>query len=284
MASFPASASVRLAAVQFTPVFANKNENFKRIAALADTIDADLIIFPELCTTGYFFQSKEESRAQAETTNGEAAELFFDIADKHNAMVIAGFAERDGDSVYNSAMILTPDTTRPSIYRKTHLFYKERFCFDEGATGFFVTPHHAKDCKVGTMICYDWRFPESARILGLKGADVIACPSNLVTNVWHIAMPARALENKLYVAVPNRAGKEIGSVEGNGRPEEVKFTGKSVVYSYTGEAIAQAGPSDDAVLTVDIHPQATRDKSFNAFNDIFTDRRPALYQPLTGEF
>jgi predicted amidohydrolase len=269
---------VRLAAVQFTPTFGDKAGNLKKIHALADTIDADIIIFPELCTTGYFFQTKDESRAEAETTSGEAAELLFDIAHKHNAMVIAGFAERDGDRVYNSAMIITPGTTHPRIYRKTHLFYKERFCFDEGNTGFFVTPHHAKDCKVGTMICYDWRFPESARVLGLQGADVIACPSNLVTNVWHIAMPARALENKLYVAVPNRAGKEqSGSGENS---EEVKFTGNSVIYSYTGEAIAQAGPSDDAVLVADIHPLATRDKSFNAFNDIFTDRRPALYQPL----
>jgi predicted amidohydrolase len=123
------------------------------------------------------------------------------------------------------------------------------------------------------MICYDWRFPESARVLGLKGADVIVCPSNLVTNVWHIAMPARALENKVYVAVPNRAGEEVRGAEN----ESVKFTGRSVIYSYNGSALAQAGAEEDEILTVEIDPLATRDKSFNALNDIFRDRRPDIY-------
>jgi 5-aminopentanamidase len=270
--------TLRLSTIQFTPVFGNKTENFKRINDLAERIETDIIVLPELCTTGYFFQTKEESRSYAEGVNGEAAEFFFALAEQHDAMVIAGFIEKDGDGIYNSAMIITPDTTRPQIYRKTHLFYKERFAFDAGNTGFFVTPHHNYDCRVGTMICYDWRFPESARTLGLMGADVIACPSNLITNVWHIAMPARALENKVYVSVPNRAGKEIRGLSTSGNPEEVVFTGNSVVYGYNGDILARAGASEDAVLTVEIEPLKTRDKSFNEFNDVFSDRRPEMYK------
>jgi predicted amidohydrolase len=282
VSAMPANTTtVRLAAIQFTPVFGNKRENFQRIKALIENIRADIYIFPELCTTGYFFQSKDESRQAAEARDGKTAEFFFGLAEEHDAMVIAGFAEKDGMNVYNAAMIITPDTTRPHIYRKTHLFYKERFCFDEGNTGFSVVQHHKKDCSVGTMICYDWRFPESARVLGIMGADLIACPSNLITNVWHLAMPARALENKVYVAVPNRAGREIRGISANGVPEEVRFTGNSVIYGYNGEVLAQAGASEDAVLVVDIEPQHTRDKSFNPYNDVFSDRRPAFYQPLT---
>ncbi len=276
------STSVRLSIVQFTPVFGDKRENFKRLSALADTIESDIVIFPELCTTGYFFQSKEESRLYAETKAGETAQFFFEMASRLDAMVIAGFVERGEDDkydekIYNSALIITPNSTLPQIYRKTHLFYKERHCFDDGNTGWFVTPHHRKDCNVGTMICYDWRFPESARILGLKGADVIACPSNLITNVWHIAMPARALENKVYVAVPNRAG-----VETSPQGEDVKFTGNSVIYGYNGSEVAKAGASEDTVLTVEIEPTKTRDKSFNPLNDIFSDRRPEMYAELAA--
>jgi predicted amidohydrolase len=275
---------MKISIVQYTPTFGDKEDNFRRLRALGDAIDADLIIFPELCTTGYFFQSKEETLALAEEIGGETTRFFADIAARRGAMVIAGFIEKsvefslpksDAARVYNAALIVQPDA-EPLSYRKTHLFYKERFCFDDGNTGFFVTPHYRLDAKIGTMICYDWRFPESARALALKGADIIACPSNLITNVWHIAMPARALENKVFVATPNRAGEETRTLE-SGESESVRFTGRSALYGYNGETLAQAAESGDEVLTVEINPEATRDKSFNPLNDIFRDRRPALY-------
>lgn len=266
---------LRLAIVQYTPVFGDKVSNFQRLSTLMQDVEADIIVFPELCTTGYFFQSKAETKFLAESSTGITGQFFFDMACQLDATVIAGFIETDNDAVYNSAMIISPTDKTPKVYRKTHLFYKERFCFDEGNTGWFVVPHHKKDCRIGTMICYDWRFPESARVLGLKGADLIVCPSNLVTNVWHIAMPARALENKVYVAVPNRAG--IESAESG---EEVVFTGKSVIYGYNGAELAKADGMDDTILYADIDPIKTRDKSFNEFNDIFTDRRPDLYKEL----
>jgi predicted amidohydrolase len=268
---------MKLRIVQFTPVFGDKEENFKRLQAHGDRIasefgGADLIVFPELCTTGYFFQSQEEALQYAETPDGATVEFFRAIAHAHDAMVVAGFVEKDGTTTYNSALVVAPDQP-VKIYRKTHLFYKERHCFADGNTGFFVVPHHRLDAKVGVMICYDWRFPESARALGLKGADVIVCPSNLITNVWHIAMPARALENKVYVAVPNRAGEEIRGAEN----EKVKFTGRSVIYGFNGQELAKAGEEADEILAVDIDPTATRDKSFNPLNDIFRDRRPEMY-------
>ena len=125
------------------------------------------------------------------------------------------------------------------------------------------------------MICYDWRFPEVSRILALKGADLIVCPSDLVTDLWRVAMPGRAVENKVYVAVANRTGTE----ERDG--EKLVFTGRSAVYGFSGEELASAGPEDETVVTARIIPADTRDKSFNPFNDIFGDRLPAQYGPLT---
>lgn len=268
--------SLRLAVVQFSPLFGNPEENFRRLQTLSANIEADIIIFPELCTTGYFFQSRKESARYAEPANGPTSQFFRAIAEEKQALVIAGFVERDGDRLYNSALIIRPEQPVADVYRKTHLFYKELFCFDEGDTGFFVVRDPVRNIAVGTMICYDWRFPEAARALTLGGAELIACPSNLVTDAWRLVMPARAIENKVYVAVANRAGTEIQG------EEELLFKGNSAIYGYNGTEMAKAGPENDEVIYADILPHKTHDKSFNPINDVLRDRRPGHYTILTA--
>lgn len=266
-----------LAVVQFAPVFGQKKENLARIEALLLKIEADIIVLPELCTTGYFFTSREEVADQAEPAHsGRTSDFFQKMARRLDAVIVAGFAERDGQKLYNACLIQLPDEPIAHIYRKTHLFYKERFCFDVGDTGFFVVEDTRRDVRIGPMICYDWRFPEASRILTIKGADLIVCPSNLVTDAWRQVMPARAIENKVYLAVANRCGIEdrLG--------EQLLFKGNSAIYGYNGGEMAKAGPDTEAVLTVEIDPAGTRDKSFNPFNDILSDRQPQLYGALTG--
>ncbi len=262
---------MKLSVVQFCPQFGEKEKNLAKIVDYAEQIDSDIIVFPELCTTGYFFQSKEEVLEFAEPLTGKTITKMQGIASNTNKILIIGFAELDGDNIYNSAAIVMPDSTLTKVYRKTHLFYKERFCFEEGDSGYFIVEDKSRDIKIGTMICYDWRFPEAARSLGLLGADVIVCPSNLVTEIWHKVMPARAIENKVYLAIANRYGSESGG------GEQVKFNGLSGIWKYNGDALAVAPAEDDAVLTVEIEPRKTRKKSFNEFNDIFGDRRPNYY-------
>jgi len=266
---------LKITLVQFTPEFGNPSQNLQQIAALLKGVETDIILLPELCTTGYSFLSKEEAFAAAEGTDGQNAPFFKQLADEHKAMVIAGFAEKTADKVYNSALIASPGAD-VKVYRKTHLFFREKECFNEGDSGFFVVQHPIKDCKVGVMICNDWRYPEAARSLALLGADLIACPCNLVTDVWRIGMPARALENKVYLAVTNRCGTEIRVLE-DGSAQSLTFTGGSVLYNYTGEVIEQASKTGDKVFTLEIDPLLTRDKYFNAFNDLLKDRRPGLY-------
>jgi predicted amidohydrolase len=87
-------------------------------------------------------------------------------------------------------------------------------------------------------------------------------------------MPARAIENKVYVAVANRVGVE--KKDG----EELQFKGNSAVYAYSGSELAKAGPRKEAVVIAEIYPARTRDKSFNPLNDILTDRQPGHYQRL----
>ncbi|MGD2099271.1 MAG: nitrilase-related carbon-nitrogen hydrolase [Desulfobacterales bacterium] len=267
--------TLKLAVVQFTPEFGEKQKNFTRMQKLVEKVTADIIVFPELCTTGYFFLSREEIDRVAETVDGESGEFFQNMAQKKNAVVVAGFAERHQKRFYNSCFVAIPEVKKPSVYRKTHLFYKENDCFDHGDSGFFVVADEKRDVRIGPMVCYDWRFPESARILALLGADVIVCPANLITEAWQQVMPARAIENKVYLAVANRAGVEKRN------DEELSFKGRSVIYDFNGRKLAQAQSHADQVLVVDIIPPQTRDKSFNSINDVFTDRQPQHYKPLT---
>jgi predicted amidohydrolase len=266
---------VKISLVQFTPVIGDSAYNLQQIAGLLQDIETDIIVLPELCTTGYSFLSREEVLGAAEDQDGKSAAFFKKLAQDHKAMVIAGIAWKSGNKVYNSALIALPGGEL-NVYHKTHLFFREKQCFDEGDSGFFVVQHPFKDCKVGVMVCNDWRYPEAARSLALLGADLIACPSNLVSDVWRIAMPARALENKVYVAVANRCGTETRELE-DGSTQALTFTGGSVLYNYTGEPVEQAGKTEQRVITLEIDPLLTRDKSFNAFNDLLKDRRPGFY-------
>ena len=266
--------ALTLAVVQFTPRFGKKEENFSRMQDLVENISADIILFPELCTTGYFFLSREEVARVAETASGPSSAFFGKMARRKNAVVVAGFAERYRNNLYNACLVAVPEHKKPSVYRKTHLFYKEKNCFDPGNTGFFVIEDKKRDVFIGPMICYDWRFPESARVLTLLGADLIVCPSNLITEAWRPVMPARAIENNVYLAVANRAGLE------KRKGEELSFKGNSAIYDFNGRELKKAGKEKDEVLLADIVPSKTRDKSFNPFNDVLSDRQPQHYKPL----
>lgn len=262
---------IRLATIQFTPRLGERQANLDAIARLLDPLEAEIIVLPELCTSGYFFVSREELAPLAEAPGGVACVFFQRLAEAKRAIIVAGMPEVAGGRFYNSVFVFRPGVPEPLVYRKAHLFYKERFVFEPGDTAFPVIRDERLDISIGIMLCYDWRFPEVSRALALGGAELIACPSNLVTDAWRKVMPARAIENKLYVAVANRCGTET-----NGG-ETLLFKGCSAVYDPFGEAVALAGADGDAVLLAEIDPRPCRDKSFNEFNDIFADRRPELY-------
>jgi predicted amidohydrolase len=264
-----------LAVVQFTPGFGEKEKNLSRMRELVEDVTADIILFPELCTTGYFFLSRDEVAEAAEPADGTSSEFFQDMAQDKNAVVVAGIAESYQKHLYNACLVVVPEVKNPYVYRKSHLFYKENVCFDPGDTGFFVVEDKERDVRIGPMVCYDWRFPESARVLTLLGADLIVCPANLVTESWRRVMPARAIENNVYLAVANRAGVE------KRKGEELRFKGNSAIYDLSGQEIKKAGEEKDEVLLAEIYPSQARDKSFNAINDVLTDRQPQHYGPLT---
>lgn len=269
-----------LSIVQFQPNLAIPGEgkinqaisaNRQKIYKYCVDIQSDIIVFPELALSGYCLGSRDFGFEIAETRNDETYQNIQHIASKSNKIIIYGFPEKDHDKLFNSAAIIFPDATLSAIYRKTHLFLDEKNIFDKGDTGFFCIKDSNLDINIGTLICYDWRFPESARTLGMQGADLIVMPSNLITHIWPKVMPARAIENKVYVAVANRIGIEKND------DDNVEFNGLSAVWSYNGDLLAVAGPESEEVITVEIHPEETRNKRINRGNHIIYDRRPEMY-------
>ena len=264
---------MRAAILQFAPQYGEPEENLDRVDRLLSGVEADLIVLPELFTSGYFFRSTEEARQMAEPIpGGRTTRRLEEWAARHEAVLAAGLAEREGDTLYNSAVVAGPGGY-VGRYRKTHLYYEEKTHFATGADGFPVFEVEAGGTTygLGVMICFDWYFPESARTLALSGADVIVHPSNLVRKNCPRAMPIRALENHCFTLTANRIGEET-----NGG-ETLTFIGQSLICDPAGETLAQAGREEETILTAEFDPHVARDRRITAHNDIFADRQPDRY-------
>jgi predicted amidohydrolase len=256
---------------QFAPELGLPGRNAARLEEALRSTRADLLVCPELATTGYLYREKEALRAVAEPVpSGPTVTRLAAAARETKRAIVFGIAERAGDKIYNSAVAIQPDG--PVVcYRKAHLFDTETEVFDRAG----ASPRHSRvaGADVGLMVCFDWRFPEMARLLALEGADVIAHPANLVHPYCQDAMITRSLENRVFTITASRTGREsVGGVT-------LAFTGRSQIVSPRGERLAAAGPDEDCVLTAEIDPALARDKRVTARNDLFGDRRSDLYGP-----
>ncbi|MFZ1730923.1 MAG: nitrilase-related carbon-nitrogen hydrolase [Bacteroidota bacterium] len=261
-----------IAALQFCPAFLDVDANLKALESHLGSIEADIVVLPELCTSGYFFHDAEQLQSVAEEQDGRSLRLFRDMATDRNMVVVAGFAERDGEAIYNSAATVFPDG-RVELYRKVHLFAEEKRYFTPGNLGFPVL-RWGDRLRLGVMICYDWRFPEAARTLALKGAQVIAHPSNLVAapRLWKPVMRTRAFENKVFTITANRNGEERRD------DERLVFHGCSQIVAPNGTILEEVDELYEGWLTAEIDPAKADEKSFSQWNDIMADRRPDTYE------
>ncbi len=262
---------MRIGFVQFKPIFGRVDENLSRIEHLVGRRRADLLVMPELCTTGYNFASLSEVRALSQPADGPAVKRFIEISRRTGTSIVAGFAERSGGRIYNSAVLVRPGG-QIDVYRKTHLFFNEKKYFTPGDTGFKVFP--LGRVRIGMMICFDWIFPESARALALQGAQIICHPSNLVLPFCPDSMPVRALENRVFTITANRIGRE------NRGGQDLRFIGQSVISGPDARVLSRAGEEAETVRIVEINPVQAGDKKITAINDLFRDRRPGYYKRL----
>ncbi len=261
---------MRVAFVQMDCRLGRRAENLARAEALVSQHQADLFVLPELFSSGYLFRSQEEVAAVAEEVpSGPTTRMLKSLAARHNCYLVAGLAEAAQGKVYNSAVLVGPHGV-VATYRKTHLFSDEALWFAPGDTGFVVADVGL--ARLGSMICFDWIFPEAARTLALKGADIICHPANLVLPYCQKAMTTRALENGVFAITANRIGVE----ERDG--VSLRFTGGSQIVDPRGKVLLATDDAAEVVGVVEIDPSQARNKLLTPRNDLLMDRRPELYE------
>lgn len=270
---------MRIAALQLDPQIGEVDRNLERIErAVADAAAAGaaLAVAPEAAVTGYAFGSADEAMPVARRASAVAANRLAEVAARYRVDVICGCIEAEGDDLYNAALLLTADGQR-YVYRKTHLPFLgvDRFVTPGEDPPFVV---NLGSVRVGMLVCYDLRFPETARICALEGADLIALPTNWPVGVeFHpeLFAPARAAENHCYLIAADRVGTERGTT----------FIGRSLVVDFNGKKLAEAGGSDEELLLAEIDPEAARVTHVRRRPgehewDTIGDRRPGLYDRL----
>jgi len=258
---------------QFDPYFGMVQKNLERILSALTDVQADLIVLPELPFTGYYFKDREELNDLAEDVNDSSTiERLKGFCRQQDLHIVTGFAEKSADKLFNSAILVGPGKV-VHTYRKLHLFNTEKDYFDPGDTPLAVAL--VRDVKIGLMVCFDWVFPEVARILALKGAEIIYHPSNLVLTYCQQAMLTRSLENSVFTVTANRHGTEK-------RPHgELAFTGQSQITDPKGNLVSRAEPNTDSLSVVEIDVDSAQDKKMTNKNDLFSDRRPEFYTELS---
>ncbi|HBW3129310.1 TPA: hydratase [Klebsiella pneumoniae] len=272
-------AQVTVACLQMEPLFGEVDKNVARSIHLIEEAAAQggkLIVLPELCNTGYVFHTREEAFSLGEhIPDGKTTQAWIACATRLQIWLVAGITERDGDVLYNSAVIIGPNGFL-GRYRKVHLWGEEALFFEAGNLGFpvFKTPIG----NLGCHICYDSWFPESFRLAALQGADIICVPTNWVPipgqdekreAMANILLMAAAHSNSIYVAAADRVGTE----------REQPFIGQSLIVSYTGWPVAgPASRTSPEILLAELNlANARRHRNWNDFNQVLKDRRPEVY-------
>jgi N-carbamoylputrescine amidase len=279
---------VRVAVAQFDPQVGLENRD-SNAAAVRERLDqavrndANLIVLPELATTGYSFESREEAFAHAESVpDGQTVQGWATFAREHEVYIVGCLVEAEGLRLFDTAVLVGPDGFIGS-YRKTHLWNEEKLFFTPGDLGFPV--FETRIGRIGLLICWDIWFPETARIVSQLGADIICIPTGWVWTppplydasntcmAAYLTMTA-AHANNIFIATADRIGTERGS----------GFMGNSLIAGTNGWPIGRiAGPSEDTILYADIDLVQTRSAPiWNQLNDLHRDRRTDLYDQLLG--
>jgi len=262
------------AAIQFEPTLGDLAGNMEKLLAMCEeaaAAGAKLIVLPEMATTGYCWHDRAEVAPFVEPIPGPTTDAFQRICARHDARIVVGMAEvvEDTGVYYNSAALVGPAGVE-GLYRKTHSYISEPKWAKDGDLGLpvFETPIG----RIGIAICMDAAYPETTRVPALRGADVIAFPTNwLSEKAPSPSWWARAVESGVYLIAANRYGVERG----------VQFDGGSCIVEPDG-AIAGAIDHGDGILYGEIDLDRARDKRPGACPlDLLAARRPDAYGDLT---
>lgn len=270
----------RIAGVQMDISLGQIESNLEKLIARWRQTSAEgavLTAFPECALSGYCFESLAEARQYGLTTDSDVFQRLQFVACELNSHVVFGFLEPEGERLYNSAACIGP-TGVVARYRKIHLPFLgvDRFTSHGADLNVFELP--GLNLRVGMNICYDCSFPESARVLMLRGVDLLVLPTNWppTSGLTADVIPnARALENNIYVMTVNRVGEERGFT----------FIGKSKICNPGGGTLAFANHANEEAFYAEVDPAWARRKhlvNIPGKHEVHRvkDRQPACYAAL----
>jgi len=263
---------MKLALISARPVIGNKTKNIQTMESYIKKTHADLYIFGEYFLSGD--RCKDEFRDLAEPLDGPSIQHLKKIAKTNQCFLVFGMPSKDNTVnglLYNTAVLLHPDGT-VNAYRKWFLPnagpFEEKIFFDQGEElPVFPTKHG----KIGLLICYDINFPELAKALTLQGADLLICISASPTTTrtyFETLLPARALENTVFLAYVNLAGNQ----------EDLVYWAGSQVYDPLGTLLIKAPYFKESITTCDVNLKTL--EPARARRPVLRDIRPEIYQDL----
>lgn len=263
--------TLRVAVVQTAPTLGAVDDNLGEVRRVVERLagQVDVAIFPELFTTGYWREGPDHA-ALAERVPGRTTEWLGQLATIAGVSLIGTILEREGDAVFDTAIVIGPDGALRATYRKTHLYPAEREHF---AAGDRFTVVDVGGTRIGLAICFEHAFPEIFAELALAGAQLVAIPSAVPVDyeyLLRLRTRARAQDNQLFVAAANLVGDDGHNV----------WCGGSMLVDPRGEVLAEANGTSPEVLVVGI--DLDRIAAERAQEPVLANRRPDLYRRLAS--
>ena len=248
---------------------------------------ANVVLIQELFETQYFCKDQKEELFELAKPfeDNPTIHLMSKVAKDNNVVLPISFFEKANKAHFNTIAMIDSDGTIMGKYRKSHIpdgpGYQEKFYFNPGNTGFKVWD--TTFCKVGVGICWDQWSSEAAKIMALKGAEVILYPTAIggepdnnddfdSSDMWQRAMIGHAAVNQVPIVASNRIGSEEGYEISN------FFYGRSFITDFTGEIKAEGSRDKEEILIAKIDLDEA--EGFRNSWGIFRDRRPDLYRAL----
>ena len=273
----------------------NRNNLAAKIRKLAKE-GAQLIVLQELHDSLYFCQTEDvRNFSLAETIPGPATEFYSQLARENHVVLVTSLFERRTAGLYhNTAVVFDTDGTLAGKYRKMHIpddpSYYEKFYFTPGDLGF--TPIQTSIGKLGVLVCWDQWYPEAARIMALKGAEILIYPTAIgydahdtkeeqerQRDAWKTIQRGHAIANGIAVISVNRVGFEPSAADSS---QGIQFWGSSFVAGPQGEILHQCSQEDEEEAVVDIH--LNRTEEVRQWWPFLRDRRIENFQDLGKRF
>ena len=289
---------IKIGLVQQSNVESVEQNKRKLAANIAEAASrgAQLIVLQELHNSLYFCQTEDTEKFDlAEPIPGPSTAFYAELAREHGVVLVTSLFEKRAPGLYhNTAVVFDSDGSMAGKYRKMHIpddpAYYEKFYFTPGDLGF--NPIQTSIGKLGVQVCWDQWYPEGARLMALRGAELLIYPTAIgwestdtpeektrQLGAWVIAQRGHAVANGLPVVAVNRVGHEP---DPSGQTNGIQFWGNSFVAGPQGEILAQASNTDEEVLVVDVDME--RSENVRRWWPFLRDRRIDEFSGLTKRF